>query len=126
LTTKAVYQGNYEFPRYKWSQLFFSNTDYLLVGWHQRGMLQKVEKLSFDQVTQKCERKKNETQSSMSKLNDLLHKLKAIASKEGDDSLLYSIIYFHESNEDALQIFKTSNQAQCLPEELVNKIFDKK
>jgi hypothetical protein len=88
-------------------------------------MLQKVEKLSFDQVTQKCERKKNETQSSMSKLNDLFHKLKEIASKEGDDSLTYSIIYFHESNEDALQIFKTSNQVQCLPEELVNKIFDK-
>jgi hypothetical protein len=126
LTTKAVYQGNYEFPRYKWSQLFFSNTDYLLVGWHKRGMLQKVEKLSFDQVTQKCEKKKNEIQSSMSKLNDLFHKLKAIALKEGDDSQTYSIIYYHESNEDALQIFKTSNQSQCLSGELVNKILDKK
>ena len=62
----------------------------------------------------------------MSKLNDLFHKLKAIALKEGDDSLTYSIIYFHESNEDALQIFKTSNQAQCLSEDLVNKILDKK
>ena len=78
MTTKGVYQEKYEFPKHKWSQLFFSNTDFLLIGWHTRGMLQKVEKLSFDQVTQKCERKNNETQSSMSKLNDLkaMEKLK--------------------------------------------------
>ena len=53
MTTKSVFRGNYEFPKSKRNQMFFSNTDYLLISWHSRGMLQKVEKLSFDQVSEK-------------------------------------------------------------------------
>lgn len=82
MTTKSANRGNYEFPTSKWNQMFFSNTDYLLIGWHTRGMLEKVEKLNLDQVSEKCGRNQTSIKSSTSKLNDLLHRLKSIAMKE--------------------------------------------
>jgi hypothetical protein len=119
MTTKSVYQGKYEYPKSKWNQMFFSNTDYLLIGWHSRGMLQKIEKLPFDQVTRKCGRDANGIKSSMSRLNDLLNKLKSIAAKECEGA----IIFHHEIDRNALKIFRVSNKNGCLPKELIDTIF---
>ena len=46
LTTK----GRRIFPDNKWNQLFFSQTDLLVIGWHTRGKLEEIEKLSFSDV----------------------------------------------------------------------------
>lgn len=50
LTTKSVYKGTFTFPEHKWNQLFFSQTDALVIGWHSRGNLQRIEKLTFNEV----------------------------------------------------------------------------
>lgn len=34
----------------KWSQLFFAQIETLIVGWHTRGNLDKIEKISFEEV----------------------------------------------------------------------------
>lgn len=47
LTSKST--GS-RFPRKKWDQLFFSRTDTLILGWHNQGLLQRIEKLTLDQV----------------------------------------------------------------------------
>ena len=124
MTTKSVFRGNFEFPQSKWNQLFFSNTDVLLIGWHSRGMLQKIEKLSFSQVTQRSGREKRDIQVVTSKLNDLLTKLKVFASKDCNDQQIYSIIFHRESNENSIEIFSTSNKTQCLPQSLLEKLFN--
>lgn len=46
LTTK----GGRDFPNHKWNQLFFSQTNTLVIGWHTRGNLDEIEKISFDEV----------------------------------------------------------------------------
>ena len=122
MATKKTYRGKFEFPQSKWNQLFFSNTDTLLLGWHFRGTLQKVEKLTLEQVTQRCDRDNKNTRVALGKLNHLLHTLKSIAFKEDDESIVYAAIFHQERHENSLEIFKTSIQKQLLSQDLIKEI----
>ena len=48
----------FEFPRSKWEALFFTNIEYLMIGWHNRGFVKKIERISYDEVTDRSNRTK--------------------------------------------------------------------
>lgn len=122
LTTKSTYRGTYDFPESKWNQLFFSQTDHLVIGWHQRGMLKVIEKLTFDQVTQKCNRTKNSIKKSTNKLHSLLEKLFHFASKENDD--VFSIVFLKEDREKSLKIYKCPSHHGSLPKNIAKTLIN--
>ena len=123
MTTKAIFRGNYEFPKYKWAQLLFSNTDIMLIGWHKSGMLKKVEKLSFDKVTERCGRKTSATQMSLGKLHGLLTKIKETIISHGDSQDVFAVIYDQNRDRNSLVIFKVSNRPSFLRDELKMELF---
>ena len=139
LTTKSTY-NNCEFPSHKWNQLFFSKTNFLVIGWHNRGKLVKIEKLNFKEVSLKSGINQAKTQSNLKKLNNLLGKIKEIASDlivasknntEGDKSAsiksgtrIYSIIFNH-NNKDELEIHVCNSEVhQAVPPELMKDFID--
>ena len=119
LTTKSTFRNTREFPESKWNQLFFSNTDYLLIGWHSRGMLVDIENLTFPQVTRRSGRTPQAIQISMGKLHDLLLRLKSLIAKEKDD-VVFSAIFHKEDPSNLIKIYKCMSHAGCLPKEFGN------
>jgi hypothetical protein len=116
LTTKSTFNGVYDFPVNKWNQLFFSNTDLLVIGWHSRGQVKKIEKLNFQEVTKRCSR--TDTQSSLSKLNQLMKKLKEIALSK---NVVFSAIF--KAGSDSIKIYECSTEySKCLPKEFYEQI----
>ena len=65
--------------------MFFSKTDYLLIGQNNRGMLVDIKKLTFPQVTRQFGRTEKAIKNSMRKLHDLLLGLESLIVKEKDD-----------------------------------------
>ena len=122
LTTKSTYKDTYDFPKSKWNQLFFSQTDRLLIGWHQRGMLKKIEKLTFNQVTQKCSRTDNSIRESTKKLHSLLQKLIDFMSTSFDKDDVFSIVYYKEDNEKSLKIYKCPGHLGSIPQKLAETL----
>jgi hypothetical protein len=136
LTTKSTY-NNYEFPSHKWNQLFFSKTNFLVIGWHNRGKLVKIEKLNFEEVTKKSGINKTKTQSNLKKLHNLLGKIKAIASSAAnssstaEDSTLiepktrvYSIIFNH-NNKDELELHACNSKVhEAIPPERMKEFIN--
>jgi hypothetical protein len=102
LTTKSNF--NNEFPKHKWNQLFFSRTNFLVIGWHQRGFLRNINKYNFNEVTERSGRRTNSTISSLKKLHYLLKKIKKIAADESDDDKKKFSIIFDEKFECEIQI----------------------
>ena len=125
LTTKSTF--NSQFPMGKWNQLFFSNTDLLVLGWHNRGRLQRIEKLALKQVAERCQRSSASTKSSLGKLNTLLTRLKSIASQsnnkeEGAEmpSAVYSVIFSQATN--SLSIYECVDHSGCLPKDFYAEV----
>ena len=119
LTSKSTFKNTREFPDSKWNQLFFSNTDYLLIGWHSRGMLVDIEKLTFPQVTRRCGRSPQAIRNSMAKLHDLLIRLKSLMTEE-KDNVVFSVIFHKEDSFDSIKIYKCLPHAGCLPKKFAN------
>ena len=120
LTTKSAPKHvGMQFPENKWNQLFFSRTDTLVIGWHVRGQLQKIEKLSFDQVTQRSKRSTADTEKSLAKLHDLLDRIRKLAAKEpqnGIESPVYSIVFDHTGPNQEITIYKCEGHNGALPD----------
>ena len=122
LTTKSAPRGvGMQFPENKWNQLFFSRTDTLVIGWHVRGQLQKIEKLSFDQVTQRSNRSTADTEKSLAKLHDLLDRIRKLAlsikeRQNGIESPVYSIIFDQTGSNQEITIYKCANHKGALPD----------
>ncbi len=122
LTTKSAYKGAFDFPESKWNQLFFSQTDCLVIGWHSRGMLKKIEKLTFPQVTIRCNRLPDSIRKSTNKLHSLLLELTRFLSKEKDSGNVYSLVFFKEDNEQSLKIYKCAGHSGSLPKEFAKTL----
>lgn len=116
LTTKSATRG-FTFPEHKWNQLFFSKTDFLVIGWHERGNLKKIEKLTFNQVTERSNRNRSSTINSLAKLNDLLKKIKEIA----DNKKVYSMVYNQYDRKLSVYECELSTHG-AIPDALVNEI----
>ena len=123
MSTKSIWKEEYTFPNQKWSQLVFSNIHVLLLGWHKKGNLQKIERLSFDEVTERCGRKKADTQKSIGKLHALLKMIKEIIKNQGDHGSVFALVYDKDAGENSLEIFEVSNHSGCLPHELKMMLF---
>ncbi len=125
LTTKSKYKGVFEFPKFKWNQLFFSQTDYLVIGWHTCGQLKKIEKLKFSEVTNRCGRTPDSIRKSTNKLHSLLQELNRFlrnVSEEKDRRIVYSLVFFKESNEQSLKIYKCEGHSGSLPIEFAKTL----
>lgn len=118
LTTKSCFNGKNKFPKIKWNQLFFSQTECLIIGWHSMGSIKKIEKLNFQEVSQRCAR--GNIQTSLSKLNDLLSRIKSFAISE---KKAYSAIYKASSNFILLK--ESQDHIDCLPKEFYEVISKK-
>lgn len=122
LTTKSAPKHvAMQFPENKWNQLFFSRTDTLVIGWHARGQLHTIEKLSFDQVTQRSNRSTANTEKSLAKLHDLLDRVRKLAMsmeerQNGIQSPVYSIVFDHTESNQEIIIYKCTNHQGALPE----------
>ena len=123
MSTKGIWKGEYTFPNNKWSHLALSNINVLLLGWHKKGKLQKIERLSFDEVTEKCGREKDEIQKSIGKLHALLKMIKEIIKNQGDHGSVFALVYDKDAGENSLEIFEVSNHSGCLPHELKMMLF---
>ena len=121
LATKSSGYDEYQFPESKWNQLFFSQTDNLIIGWHLKGKLQRIDRLSFQQVTEKCQRNEMSIANSTRMMHDLLLKLKTI-TKDSKDRTVFSIIYHKEKNENAIDIYECPNHKGSLPIAFLEKI----
>ena len=122
LTTKSTFYGKYEFPTSKWNQLFFSNTDMLVIGWHSRGRIEKLEQLTLAQVAQRSQRSADMTRTSLGKLATLLERLRSLAAAAAAaaESSVYSAIFIAGTNE--LSIYKCEHHPGCLPKKLFDEI----
>ena len=123
MATKSAGWNTFKFPSHKWNMLFFSKGDHFVIGWHDRGLLVKIEQLNYQDVTERCGLTEKRIQSSMSKLVDLLEKLKSFAVKQGPDGGRYSAIF--EKASGNLRIYKYSEDVECLPKKLKEDIYFK-
>ena len=136
LTTKSTFRGQFDFPESKWNQLFFSQTDTLLIGWHQRGSIQKLEKLAFKDVTRRCKRSSEHvageaaainkpTCTALAKLNTLLIELREFAMKPNNEGAVFSIIHEIDCDATKLKVFRCGEKmTKCVPvsiEEMLKK-----
>jgi hypothetical protein len=123
LSTKSTYSN--EFPKHKWNQLFFSQTNVFVLGWHRRGYLQKIEMLNFDQVTQRSGRCNDghktvtnlakldaATVTNLAKLHDLLVRIRKIAFI--NRNVVFSLVF--DGNADGKMTIYTCSSNACLPE----------
>lgn len=113
------------FPEKKWNMLFFTLSDSLVLGWHNRGMLEKIEKLSFTEVSKRCKRTKENIHVSMSTLTDLLNKFKEFGMAQEADGTLYSAVYDNTktNTNNSIKIYKSIVSMQCLPKDLMMNIY---
>ena len=105
-------------PDKKWDQLFFSGTDALIIGWHSEGQLEKIEKLSFDQFTERSNRSMIDTEKSLAKLHNLFERIRkfALEDRQNDiESQVYSMISHYNGSNQEITIYKCVNQHGVLP-----------
>ena len=121
MATKSISRN--QFPESKWDLLYFARGDRLLIGWHNKGMLQKIERLTFETLTNRCNRTKDSIKSVASKLNDLLLKLKVFALSQPENGDMYSIIFENNQPKNTVKIYKCIESKQCLPTCYMKQIF---
>lgn len=105
-------------PDKKWEQLFFSGTDALIIGWHSEGQLEKIEKLSFDQFTERSNRSMTDTEKSLAKLHNLFERIRKFALEHRQnriESQVYSMISDYNGSSQEITIYKCVNQNGVLP-----------
>jgi len=120
LYTKSANNG--DFPVSKWNQLFFSQTDYLVIGWHSGGKLEEIEKLTFPEVTSRCRRSSDSIRKSTNKLHSLLHELTRFLLEDKVSGNVYSLVFFKEDNDQSLKIYKCAGHSESLPEEFAKTL----
>jgi len=114
--------GTNKFPSHKWQLLFFTQSDYMLVGWHRQGMLHKVEKLSYDEVTARSNRTKTTIHEAMSKVADILTKLRDFAlSQDREENARFSAIF--TGDHDCINVYKCKRK-ELIPSKLAQKIYN--
>ena len=121
MATKSLSRN--QFPVTKWDLLYFAKGDRLLIGWHNKGMLQKIERLTFETLTVRCNRTKSSIKSVMSKLSHLLVKLKAFALDQPDNDDMYSVIFENNQSNNTVKIYKCIESKQCLPSHYMKQLF---
>lgn len=108
MTTQAKYRNESYFGM-KWVQGFFSQIDYLFIGIHAYGKIEKIEKLTLENVAEKCNKRKETIERSMNKLHDLLTKVKDLAMNPDNGPFMMSIVFEKEYDLDVIRVFKTEN-----------------
>ena len=109
ITTQADHRPSDLYLKTKWVQGFFSQIDYLFIGIHSYGKIQKIDKLSFKEVSEKCNKSKEAIQSPMNKLHDLLNMLKDLTMDSANSPYMMSIIFEKEYDPNVLRVFKNKN-----------------
>jgi hypothetical protein len=96
-----------------------------VIGWHSRGSLLDVEKLSFKDVSERCGRSGLDTETLLGKLSCLLGELKELAAKE--DGVKFSAIFMPGDLEFQLKIFKINDQdkTEYLPKDILADLREK-
>ncbi len=123
LYTKSAKNGasekRFDIPVSKWNQLFFSQTDYLVIGWHSCGKLEKIEKLTFPKVTSRCRPSSDSIKKSTNKLHSLLQKLTSFLKEKND---VYSLVFFKEDDEQSLKIYNCAEHSGSLRREFAETL----
>lgn len=88
-----------------------------MIGWHQDGLLKQIEKLTWQELCRKCNKNEQDIVKTLSSLSMLLGKLIEIAGKEPNVTL--SIISAKENGEYVLKVFKSKEERQHLPTDLI-------
>ncbi len=126
LATKSA-KNEKKFPDYKWSMMFFTQCNRLVIGWHENGELTEIERLGFEKVTEHCGQTAERVQSSVGKLVYLLQMVKLFALGESDggmDCVRYSAIC--EAGSKLVKVYRWSRwseNTQLLPNKLKNIIY---
>lgn len=128
LATKSAHGEVFEFPGVKYSLMFFSQCQNLLVGWHQKGMLKKVERFSYDEVMEQSNKTKQAIHESMSKLTHLLSKLKDFAMSQQEENARYSAIFIgghdvRRQTDYCLNVYKCNGTNDVIPPKLFAQIY---
>nr|XP_047146807.1 uncharacterized protein LOC105845088 [Hydra vulgaris] len=123
LTTKSIYKGSYEFPQYKWSHLLFFNIKNMVFGWHERGVLKKIEKISFEEVCERCGRKKEEYQQSLGKLCSLITSIKEKIKSCAEQNRNFAVVFDIDNDKHSLELFTVCNDSDVLPPALEMRVF---
>jgi hypothetical protein len=113
----------FEFPRSKWEALFFTNIEYLMIGWHNRGFVKKIERISYDEVTDRSNRTKKTIHEAMSKVADILTKLRDFALSQDEDRAIYSAVFDGDSYNDCVNVYKCNESKEIIPSKLTQRIY---
>jgi hypothetical protein len=124
LATKATASYSFNFPDSKWNMLFFTNGNRLVIGWHNKGLLEKIENLDYSELSKRSNRSKVSIQGSMSRLVYLLERLKAFVMRHEPDGTRYSLIYEKiRGDKGSFIVYKCAEKFECLPKELIKEIY---
>ena len=113
----------FEFPRSKWEALFFTNIEYLMIGWHNRGFVKKIERISYDEVTDRSNRTKKTIHEAISKVTDILTKLRDFALSQDEDRAIYSAVFDGDSYNDCVNVYKCNESKEIIPSKLAQRIY---
>lgn len=122
----------------RWDTMFFTKVEHLLVGRFKQDidlvgdnkveLLEEIEKISYDEVTSRCHRTKESIHDSMSKLTDLLAKLRGFALSQQEENAMYSAVFVAGNavrlqTDDCIDVFKCKASNMVIPVELATKIY---
>ena len=113
----------FEFPRSKWEALFFTNIEYLMIGWHNRGFVKKIERISYDEVTDRSNRTKKTIHEAISKVTDILTKLRDFALSQDEDNARYSAVFDGDSYNGCVNVYKCNESKEIIPSKLAQRIY---
>ncbi len=120
--SERSHQNVFEFPRSKWEALFFTNIEYLMIGWHNRGFVKRIERISYDEVTDRSNRTKKTIHEAMSKVADILTKLRDFAlSQDREENARFSAIF--TGDHDCINVYKCERK-ELVPSKLAQKIYN--
>ncbi len=121
LSTKSAGARNgRKFPTKKWAMMFFTQCDQLVIGWHQKSEMIEIERLGFDEVSERCGQSKERVQCSVGKLVEFLQMVKMFAVN-GMDEVRYSAVC--KKGGSSVRVYRSLEEAKCLPEKLKNIIY---
>ncbi len=126
LATKSAKRTK-TFPDHKWSMIFFTQCDRLVLGWHKDGEITELERLGFEEVSERCGQTTERVQSSVGKLVDLLGMVKLFAVGDSDgrrDDVRYSAVC--EAGSRLVKVYRWSRwseNTQLLPNKFKKIIY---
>ena len=120
---KRTYQNVFEFPKSKWEALFFTNIKFLMIGWHTRGLVKKIERISYDEGTDRSNRTKKTIHEAISKVTDILTKLRDFALRQDEDNARYSAVFDGDSYNGCVNVYKCNESKEIIPSKLAQRIY---